>query len=81
MSALALIFGRACLQVALVAWNVVNLSQHDYVLAFLSGSAVSFVWWTNSRTAAHATAAYGRCAYTFGAGVGTVLGMWLGAVL
>ena len=75
------IFGRAALQVALVAWNVVNLSQGHYGLAFVSGAAVSFVWWTNARTSALSDAPYGRYAYALGAGVGTVAGMGVGAWL
>lgn len=75
------IFFRAMLQVALVAWNVVNLSRGEYGLAFVSGAAVSFVWWTNARTSALSDAPYGRYAYALGAGVGTVAGMGVGAWL
>jgi hypothetical protein len=75
------IFGRAFLQVALVAWNVENISQRQYALAFFSGAVLSYVWWMNSRTASRCEAPHGRIAYALGAGVGTVCGMALGAWL
>jgi len=75
------IFARAWLQVTLVAWNVVNVTQGDYLMAFISGTAISLVWWTNARTAAHTEAQHGRWAYGLGAGCGTVTGMLLGQLL
>lgn len=75
------IFSRAALQVTLVAWNVVNVTSGDYLMALLSGFAISWVWWANSRTAALSEAPYGRLAYAAGAGVGTVAGMFLGRVV
>lgn len=75
------IFGRACLQVSLVAWNVRNVAAGNYGLAFATGAAVSWVWWMNSRCAAHTEAEHGRIAYALGAGVGTVVGMALGGWL
>jgi hypothetical protein len=75
------IFIRAALQVALVACNVVNIASEAYGWAFLTGGAVSYVWWWNSRTAAHTNAPYGQVVYTLGAGVGTVLGMVAGTLL
>lgn len=78
MRDLAHIWVGACAQVSLVAWNVVNLSQRDYLMAFVSGSLVSVVWWGNSRTAGRSAVAGGRWAYGFGAGCGTVLGLWIG---
>lgn len=72
------IFLRACTQVTLVAWNVTNVARGDYGMAALSGFAISWVWWANSRTAALSEAPYGRVVYAAGAGVGTVLGMVIG---
>jgi len=72
------LYGRALLQVTLVAWNVRNVSHAAYLSAFLTGSALSFVWWANSRSAAHDTGEYARLVYALGAGTGTVLGMVLG---
>ena len=72
------IFLRAFAQVALVAWNVVNLSQQQYALAFVSGFGVSYVWWGNSRAAAHERVTYAREAYALGAAVGTVAGLAVG---
>ncbi len=75
------IFGRAFTQVSLVAWNVINLSQQDYLMAFVSGTLVSYVWWMNSRAAALTQAVYGQHAYALGAGCGTLFGMVLGSLL
>ena len=75
------VFGRAFLQVTLVAWNVVNVSDRQFVLAFFTGTAVSWVWWMNSRAAAHSEQPSARAAYALGAGTGTVAGMIVGGWL
>lgn len=75
------IFFRAALQVSLVACNVVNIARGAYLWAFLTGFAISYVWWRNSRTAAHSEAAYGQVVYAIGAGAGTVVGMVVGKLL
>ncbi|MCR4374165.1 MAG: hypothetical protein NUW22_04890 [Acidobacteria bacterium] len=72
------LFGRAFLLVALVAWNVRNVAQGEFGLAFLTGTLVSWVWWANSRSAAHSDARYARHVYALGAGLGTVFGVWIG---
>ena len=69
---------RGFLLVALVAWNTRNIAAADYGMAFLTGCAISAVWWGNSHTAAHATVPGARWAYAAGAGLGTVAGLWLG---
>lgn len=81
MSLYAPIFTRAALQVSLVACNVVNISRGSYGWAFLTGFAISYVWWRNSRTAAFSDAPYGQLVYAAGAGTGTVIGMIVGKLL
>ena len=69
------LFWRGALIVFLTALNVGQIAGRHYGGAFLGGCAISFVWYMNSRTAAHSTARFGREAYALGAGIGTVLGM------
>lgn len=75
------IFGRGFLIVTLTASNIGQIAAHHWVGAFLGGFAISFVWWGNSRGAAHSNVVYGREAYALGAGCGTVFGMFLVKVL
>lgn len=72
----ARIFGRGVLIVFLTAMNIGQIAGGHYGGAFCGGFAISFVWFMNSRTAAHATATYAREAYALGAAVGTITGMW-----
>ncbi len=81
MNAHLLIWWRAFSIVTVTALNVVQVSGHHYVTAFFTGGLLSFIWWINTRTAAHSEARWGRAAYTFGAACGTVMGMWLGELL
>jgi hypothetical protein len=69
---------RGWLIVTLTALNVTQIAAGRYVAAFLVGMAISGVWWFNSRNAAHSEATGAWFAYAFGAGLGTVTGMWLG---
>lgn len=69
---------RAFAQVSAVAWNVSNIAAGQYGLALVSGAAVSWIWWANSRTAARYDGLAPRVCYTLGAALGTVFGMWLG---
>ena len=78
---LAHVFCRAFLQVALVAWNVRNVAEGQYGLTFVTGAAVSWVWWANSKSAAHNEHPKARAAYAIGAGAGTVFGAWAGSFL
>lgn len=71
-------FGRGLLIVALVAWNTRHIAALDYSAALLTGTAVSAVWWTNSKQAAVSIVPGARWAYAVGAGIGTLIGMWLG---
>lgn len=71
------VFWRGLLIVTLTASNVAQIAGRHWLGAFLVGAAISYVWWTNSRTAAHSQATYGRECYALGAGCGTVFGVWL----
>lgn len=68
---------RGWLIVTLTAANVGAIAGHHWWLAFVGGSAISFVWWENSRGAATSSAQWAREAYALGAGLGTVSGMWV----
>ena len=75
------LFLRACLLVCLTAFNVSHIAHGDFRWAFVTGGAISWLWWANSRSAAWENLRFSRLAYTAGAAVGTVLGMWLARLL
>lgn len=77
----ASLFGRAFLQVFLVAVNVSQIAAGHYVGAFLVGGAISWMWFGNARTAGQSEDAWGRAVYTAGAALGTVGGMALSRCL
>jgi hypothetical protein len=78
LKALATVWLRAFSLVSCVALNTVQVANHNYVMAFFTGGLLSFVWWSNSKTAAHHTGEYAQHAYAFGAACGTLNGMSLG---
>jgi hypothetical protein len=69
---------RGWLIVSLTALNVSQIAAHHYSSAFVVGTAISLVWFGNSRHAAHSDAPGARWAYALGAGLGTLTGMYLG---
>jgi len=71
------VFGRGFLIVSLTASNVGQIAAHHWGGAFAGGMAISFVWWGNSRGAAHSDLPWARECYALGAGCGTVFGMLL----
>ena len=73
------LFARGLIIVTLTAWNVRHIAVLNYPWAFAGGFGISFVWWTNSKSAAHSDLRYARETYAAGAAVGTVLGMYLGS--
>jgi hypothetical protein len=75
------VWWRAFSIVSMTALNVTQVTQHHYGSAFLTGSVLSFIWWANTRTAAHSNVVGAQFAYTLGAGCGTVFGMYLGSLL
>jgi hypothetical protein len=72
------LFCRGFVLVAMTALNVRSIAHGHYVLALLGGFGISFVWFGNSRTAAHSELRWAREVYAAGAACGTVTGMWLG---
>ncbi len=70
------IFLRGFVIVALVSLNVRNIQASNYLGMFLTGAAISFVWWLNAGIAT--TSKKSALIYAIGAGCGTVFGAWLG---
>lgn len=75
----ARLFGRAFLQVSLVAANVVQIAKGQYLGMFLVGFAISWLWFGNARAAGRGEA--GQIFYALGAGCGTVIGCYLSRFL
>ena len=71
---------RGFLIVFLTALNVRQIAGGHYIGAFVVGAAISFVWFTNSKHAAHTGLKWAREAYALGAAVGTVAGMFVGGL-
>lgn len=81
MSDLVDIWWRAFSIVTCTAVNVTQVAAGHYGTAFLTGALLSFIWWTNTRTAARTDLRYAQPLYAFGAGCGTVFGMWIGRLI
>lgn len=81
MKTLLFVWWKAFSIVTMTALNVTQVTAHNYGVAFITGSILSFIWWINTRTAAHSDATGAHLAYTLGAGCGTVCGMYLGSLL
>jgi glucose-6-phosphate dehydrogenase assembly protein OpcA len=75
------IFFRAFTIVTLTALNVTQVAQGHYVIAFVSGGLLSYVWWGNTRTAVARNDRLAQLLYSAGAACGTVTGMYLGRLL
>lgn len=81
MKELAIIWWRAFSIVTVTAVNVTQISRGHYAAAFCTGGLLSFIWWTNARTAARSDVRCGREAYALGAACGTVVGMLIGRAI
>ena len=75
------IWWRAFLIVSITAVNVTQIAGGHYGAAFCTGGALSFVWWSNARTAARSDVRGGQTAYALGAACGTVTGMLIGRAI
>ena len=75
------VFGRAYLIVSLTGANVAFIASRQWAAMWLTGVAISFVWWTNSRVANRTDGPLAQWAYAIGAGCGTVTGVWLASHL
>ena len=77
------LFLRGCAQVALVSANVVQVSSGHYYGAFVVGTAISVMWYSNTRAVNKPRVELpgaGLC-YGVGAGTGTLFGMYLARLL
>lgn len=72
------LFGRGFLIVALTSANVRQIAGGHYLHALVVGFGISYVWWFNSRSAAHSDLPLAGFVYAMGAGLGTLTGMYLG---
>jgi hypothetical protein len=72
------IFLRGFVIVALVSLNVRMIGASNYPGMFLTGAAISFVWWKNSGLASVTRDQKSALLYALGAGCGTVFGAFLG---
>jgi len=75
------LFGRAFLQVSLVAANVVQIAKGQYVGMFVVGAAISYLWFGNARSAGRSELPGAAWVYAVGAGCGTVAGAVLSRCL
>lgn len=75
MRAHASLFGRAFLQVSLVALNVAQIARGHIGGAFVVGFLISLLWFANAKSAGRSDVPYGAWCYATGAGFGTVAGM------
>jgi hypothetical protein len=80
-SELLTVWWKAFSIVTCTSLNVVQIANHNYIGAFFTGGLLSFVWWGNTKTAAHSTGKAARYAYALGAACGTLLGMIIGLYL
>lgn len=74
------VYWRAFLIVTCTALNVTQVSQHHFISAFFTGGLLSFVWWANTKSAAHTDLRGAQYVYALGAACGTVFGMFLGGI-
>ena len=70
------LFMRGVVYVGLQAANVVQLSKHHYVGAFVVGFLISLLWSWNVKDVA-ARGGWGGVVYAAGAALGTVLGLFI----
>lgn len=81
MKGYARLLFRGWLIVSLTAWNIRHIAALDYTMAMIGGFGISFVWFGNSRTAAHSDLPWAREVYAGGAALGTLTGMLLSELL
>lgn len=75
------VFTRAFTIVTCTALNVSQVAHSHYLAAFFTGSLLSYIWWTNTKTAVSVEGRGAHIAYATGAGFGTVFGMFLGRLI
>lgn len=75
------VWRRAFTIVTCTALNVSQVAGVHYFSAFFTGGLLSYIWWTNTKTAAKVEGEGAHIAYALGAACGTVAGMYLGRLL
>ena len=70
------IFIIGFVQVLLVSANIVFITRKEYVAAFITGFAISFLWTLNVKNAAFGTLTH-RIIYATGAALGCIVGIIL----
>jgi hypothetical protein len=78
---LLVLFFRGFTLVACTACNVKLISRGLYGWAFVTGWAISALWWTNCGKAADDRSITSLLIYATGAATGTVVGAWVGGWL
>lgn len=80
-NAYASLFGRAFLQVSLVALNVAQIASGNVGGAFVVGFLISLLWFANAKSAGRSDVPGAAWCYATGAGCGTVAGMLVSKLL
>jgi hypothetical protein len=75
------LFARGFAIVFFTALNVKLISRGLYLGAFLTGGAISLLWWANAGKASEDKTWAAGIRYAGGAACGTATGMWLGSLL
>jgi hypothetical protein len=75
------LFLRGFLIVACTAANVRLISRGMYGWAFVTGWAISSLWWANAGKASDDRRVTSLLIYATGAATGTVVGAWVGGWL
>jgi hypothetical protein len=81
MGGVTRVFFRAYTIVTCTALNVGQIAHGHYAAAFCTGSLLSYIWWTNTKTAANVDGEAAHWGYALGAGCGTITGMLIGRLL
>ena len=68
---------RAAAQTGLITANTYQVAHGHLVGVFCVGCAISWVWWANAGHAGRSTDRLDGIVYGLGAGVGSVVGLWL----
>jgi hypothetical protein len=66
---------RGFVIVILTATNVYQIAHEHYAGAFVVGTLISVVWFTNAKSAGHSEVPCAKWWYGIGAGLGTIAGM------
>ena len=76
-----LLVARGFTLVGLTATNVGQVAGQHWWGALGVGFLISFIWFGNARSAAHTSLKFAREAYSLGAALGTIFGMFIVKVI